>query len=61
MKRLMRIVQETKTRWRVENSKGDVLVSDLMLNSKYQAEIFIKCYVSSYQNYRYEVVPLEKK
>lgn len=57
----MRIVQETKNRWRVENGKGDMLVDNLMIESVYRAEQYIKGYISSYQNYRYEIIPLRRK
>lgn len=58
--RLLRIVQETANRWRVENGNGDVILDGLMLESQYRAEEFIKGYVSSFLCFNYEVVILNK-
>ena len=60
-KRILVLRQVTQNRWRLENSKGDVLLDDLMLESLYRAEEWIKGYVSSFNNYRYEIIPLTRE
>lgn len=56
------IIKETnKGRWQIENSQGIVIVDDLRLESVYRATEYIRKYVSSYQCYGYEVIPLTKE
>lgn len=59
--RLLRIVETANGRWRIENSKGDVILDDLRLESVFRAEEYIRAYVSSFNNYNYEVVPLKER
>lgn len=61
MIRLMKIVEIFKGRWQVENSIGTVLVHDLPLGTAYAATDYIRNYVSSFMNYNYEVIPLNKR
>ena len=59
-KRHLKIVQATANRWRIENASGIVILDDLMLESSYRADQFMKGYVSSFIDYNYEVIPLNK-
>lgn len=58
MERLMIIVEIFKGRWQVTNATGTVLVYDLPLGNALEAERYIRAYVSSFNNYNYEVKPL---
>lgn len=60
MDRKVKIVQETKHRWRIENAEGLTILKDLTLESAYRAEEYIKNYISSFIAYNYEVVPLKE-
>lgn len=55
--RYLRIVQHNKNKWYITNPDGMILQDDINLGSEYEAEMFIKAYVSSYLNYRYLIVP----
>jgi len=56
----MRIVQVSECIWQVENIKGIVIVHDLPLESIFKAEDYIRGYISSFNCYTYEVIPLTK-
>lgn len=55
--RYLRMVQHNKNKWYITNANGTVLQDDINVGNEYEAEMFIKAYVSSYSNYRYLVVP----
>ena len=54
------IKQVSKHKWRIETTKGIVLVDELILDNPNQADEYARCYVSSFTGWMYEVVPLEE-
>lgn len=54
-KQTLIIKRVTQNRWVIVNQKGDILKGDLTLASLYEAEQYIKSYVSSFINVNYEV------
>ncbi len=54
-KQTLIIKRVTQNRWVIVNQKGDILKGDLTLASPYEAEQYIKSYVSSFINVNYEV------
>lgn len=52
------MIQESKNRWRIESEKGIVLQSDIRLGTVFEAEDYIKAYISSFLNWTYIMKPL---
>lgn len=55
------MIQTHPCNWIITNSKGIILMEDIKLGLKAEAEAFIKSYVSSFQDWTYELKPLEDK
>lgn len=56
MEKRVKMVQQTKYRWALLAPKGHVLVDNLMLASVTKAEEWVKSYVSSYNDWTYEII-----
>lgn len=56
---LVYMIQTNKYTWEIRSSKGHLIQGDISLNNAYQAKEYIKKYVSSFQNWDYELKPLE--
>lgn len=57
----LKIVQNSQVNWHVQSPNGTILQKDITIASHYDAERFIKNYVSSFTNWGWEVVPMEHK
>ncbi len=55
------LVQTNKYRWRLESDKGVVIMDDISANSSYDAEKWVRGYVSSFACWQYKIKPLEEK
>jgi hypothetical protein len=55
------MVQVGPNRWELIAPNGTVLVDDIAAYTDYEAECWAKAYVSSYNDWEYEILPLEEK
>lgn len=58
MLHVVRMIQVSRYRWHLFSPKGHVLCDDLLIESSYKAEEWIKSYISSYQGWSYVILPL---
>jgi hypothetical protein len=58
---VVRMVQESQCRWTLYSPKGHVLQHDITVSNVIDATRFVKNYVSSFQSWTYDVVPMKKK
>ena len=59
----VKIVQDYKARWHIENHKGDVMFGPITISNPVEAEKYLINYMSSYfpwVSWTYTVVPLKK-
>lgn len=56
----VRIVQKSQVNWEIQTRSGHVLVPNITLSRPSDAEIYVKGYISSFQCWNYEVVPIVK-
>lgn len=54
------MVQTMPRLWRIQSEKGIVLMDDIMVYSVREATDYVRRYVSSWDNWNYEVKPLEE-
>lgn len=52
--------QTAKSRWRLESEKGFVFKNDITISNIKEATMYIKAYISSFINWDFDVIPLEK-
>jgi hypothetical protein len=57
----VKMIQVFKCNWKIENLKGDTLKDNITVGTLYEAEQYVKAYVSSFMNWNYEMVPLKKE
>jgi hypothetical protein len=60
MNKCVLMIQLNNSLWQIKSSKGIVIADDIRINSVYQAEEFVKNYISSFQGWSYEVCPILK-
>ncbi len=52
--------QLTSSLWQIENAKGIVLQYDIVAHGLYEAENYVKRWISSFPNWDYEIILLQK-
>jgi hypothetical protein len=52
------MIQTSRNRWKIQSESGNVILDDVMLSNKTEAEEYIKCYVSTW-TWDYRLVLLE--
>jgi hypothetical protein len=57
----VRMVQTNLHNWRIESLTGIIVKDDISVQNPYKAEEFVKSYISSFQSWTYEMVPLPKE
>lgn len=57
---VVRMVQLSRGCWEIQTRHGYVLKGDLQFGSKTEAEGYVRAYLSSFQCWNYELVPLRK-
>ncbi len=60
MNKCILMIQTSNHRWQIRTPKGILIVDDIHVNSAYEAEEYVKRYVSSYNDWTYEVQPILK-
>lgn len=50
--------QLSKYQWEIVTKKGNIIKTDLSFKDAYQAEQYIISYITSFQNWSYEMEPL---
>lgn len=60
MSKCILMIQTSNHRWTLKTKKGIVLLDDIHVNSAYEAEQYVKAYISSYNDWSYEVQPILK-
>lgn len=55
------MVQSFDNRWQVKNSKGHIIADNIIIRAPYTAEEYIKNYVSSFINWNYKIISLNRK
>lgn len=56
----VKMVQTSKSRWKLTTRSGYVLVDNLHIVSVREAEEYVKSYISCYHCWKYEIEPLAK-
>jgi hypothetical protein len=56
----LKMIQNDPCTWQIISSKGHVLKDDIKLGLKAEAEDYIKRFVSSYNDWTYEIITLEE-
>lgn len=56
--RTVRMVQCTPHLWRIENMQGKAIQEGITAHSVYEAEEFVKKFISSFRNWTYIIVKL---
>jgi hypothetical protein len=56
----LKMVQINSYKWLLRAPKGHVLVEDLLFASTIEAEDWCKAYISSWQDYSYEIISNKK-
>ncbi len=54
------LVQLNKYRWRLESNKGVIIMDDISAHSSYDAEKWVRGYVSSFACWEYRIKPQEE-
>lgn len=54
------MIQTSKHKWKLETPSGKVLVDDIVINNAYDAELYVKSFISSFLGWDYEVKPIKK-
>lgn len=54
------MIQTNNHRWQIKTLKGILILDDIHVDSAYEAEEYIRKYISSYQGWSYEIQPLLK-
>ena len=57
----VKIVQTSQHKWKLVTPQGTVLTEDLTLNSVFDAERYVKAYISSFSGWSYAIVPLSRR
>ncbi len=57
----VRMIQVSRYRWNLVAPKGSVMVEGLLCSSSYEAEEWVKKYVSSWPTWSYEVITRQEK
>lgn len=57
----LNMIQTSKHKWRIETESGTVMQEDINIFSEYEAEEYIKRYVSSFQSFSYDLKPKKDK
>ena len=56
----VKMIQTSKHKWRIETLHGIVLLDDITIDNRFQAEAFVISYISSYIGWTYEVLIKEE-
>jgi hypothetical protein len=57
----VRLIQKNKNRWELVSPTGHVMLDNLQFYSEYEAVNWCKSYVSSFNDWRFELVLLKEK
>jgi hypothetical protein len=55
----VRMIETSKNRWELQGPKGNTISENIPVNSKIEAEEWVKAYISSYSNWQYEIISKE--
>lgn len=58
---LVKMIQITKYEWKIVSQSGNMIQKDIYVNNVPDALQYIKTYVSSFNNWHYEIIPLPRK
>lgn len=58
MKKHVLMIQTEPCTWRIESEAGIILKDDIKVSIIYEAEDYVKRYVSSFTDWTYELIPL---
>lgn len=56
----VKMVQVSKSRWKLTTRSGHILAENLHIVSPREAEDYVKAYISCYHCWKYEIEPLPK-
>lgn len=57
----VQMIQTSKHKWRLLGPKGNILIEDLNISCAYDAEQYVKSYISSFMSWTYEIIPINKE
>jgi hypothetical protein len=55
------MIQVTDYKWQLTHESGNILVDDVFMPGRFMAEEYARAFVSSYQNWTYEMVLLPER
>lgn len=55
------MIETSKNRWELQGPKGNTISENIPVNSKTEAEEWIKAYISSFTGWEYAMLPKENK
>lgn len=55
------MIQVAPQRWQLESQSGAILKDDLLMNSQFDAEKYVREYISSFPAWIYKMKPLAAK
>jgi hypothetical protein len=57
----VKMIQRTPHNWRIESASGHIMQDNITAHSQYEAEEYVKRYISSFQGWSYEIVTIGGK
>lgn len=57
----IKMVQDSRHKWCIKTDKGVVLQDGITISSQFEAEEYVKNYISSFMGWTYAILPLDKK
>lgn len=57
----VRMVEVSKNRWELLGPRGNTIAEGMIVNSRSEAEEWVKAYISSFLGWSYDIISLEEK
>jgi hypothetical protein len=57
----VKMVQHSKHKWCIKTATDKVLQDDIVISSQFEAEEYVKKYISSFMGWTYDILPLVNK
>lgn len=58
---IVKMVQRTSHMWEIQSQSGHIIQGSITAHSEYEAEEYIKKYISSFDRWSYEMFPIKAK
>jgi hypothetical protein len=57
----VKLIEISDNRWELFGPKGNTLAEGMRLNTQYEAESWVKAYISSFNDWTYEILPKARR